>query len=79
MTVEIRKDIFDEDLAAELLAEEVDVAPDDRAQIEQNGLLSRLETVEELSQRPGGKNLVADRSTLGPRWFGIASPRRKTI
>ena len=42
-----------EDLAAELLAEEGDVAADDRAEIEQRRLRMRAQAGEELRQRLG--------------------------
>ena len=39
--IEIGEDVLDENLAAELLAEEADVAADDRAEIEQHRRLAR--------------------------------------
>ena len=39
--IEIREDVLDENLAAELLAEEADVAADDRPEVEQHRRLAR--------------------------------------
>jgi hypothetical protein len=37
VTIEVGKNILDEDLAAQLLAEEADIAPDDRAEVQKDG------------------------------------------
>src|SRR5690606_36205995 len=52
--LDIRRDILDADAAAELLAEEVDVAPHDGPEIEQDGTLASLQGGQELLQCLGG-------------------------
>src|SRR5207247_912646 len=50
VSIEIREDVLDENLAPELLAKERDVAADDRAEIEQDGQFARRETRQEFSE-----------------------------
>ncbi len=52
--IDVLEEILDDDLAAELLAEERDIGADDRAKIEQQRLRSRVETREKLGERLGG-------------------------
>ena len=54
--IEIGEDVLDEDLAAELLAEEADVAADDGPEIEEHRRLARREGRQELAERLGGEN-----------------------
>jgi hypothetical protein len=55
MTVEIREQIFNEDLAAQLLAEKADVAADRRPEIEQDRGLAAREARQEFPERLGRK------------------------
>src|SRR5688572_14596038 len=50
VTIQIREDVLDEDLASELLAEKTDVAADHRAEIEQNRRFARRERGQELPE-----------------------------
>ena len=79
--IEIRKDILDEYLAAELLAEEADVAANDRSQIEKQRLLTRRERLEEFGEGLGRENRIiggARRRSVGTG-VGIALARRETV
>ena len=60
VAIEIREDVLDEDLAAELLAEKADVAADDRPEIEQHRRLARRQRGEKLAERLGGENGIVD-------------------
>ena len=54
VALDVRGDVFDADPAAELLAEEGDVAADDRSEIDQHRVLAGLQAREELRQRLRG-------------------------
>src|SRR3954465_4035001 len=77
MAIEVREDILDENLAAELLAKETDVAADDRPEIEQDGRLLRGERGQKLPKGFRGKDGVVDRIRGGE--VRIGSTRRETI
>src|SRR5438874_1435666 len=49
--VEVGENVLDEDLAAQLLAEEADVAADDRAEIEEDRRFARGQRRQELAER----------------------------
>ncbi len=51
VAIDVTKQVLDEDLASELLAEEGNVRPYDRTQIEQDRLSVRLQAGEELRER----------------------------
>src|SRR5262249_55840313 len=57
MAIEIREQIEDIDLTAELLAEEIDVAAYHRSQVDQHGQLAGRQTAQEFPQRLGGKDI----------------------
>ena len=79
VAIDVGGDVLDANPAAELLAEERDVAADDRAEIEQRGVLARLQQLEELGERLGGiRGLVGDGgASLAPtRPRGRGGPRR---
>src|SRR6185436_4615420 len=49
--IDVLRQVLDEDLAAKLLAEEVDVGPDDRTQIDQDRLFARVQAGKKLPER----------------------------
>ena len=55
MPIDVLENVLDQDLAAQFLAEERDVGPDNRAKIEEQGLRSRVEAQagEKLGERLG--------------------------
>ena len=64
--IEVGEDVLDENLAAELLAEEADVAADDRTEIEQDGQLARRQRCQELAEGFGGENRIVGRTDAAP-------------
>ena len=64
VAIEIGEQILDEDLAAELLAEEADVGADDGPQIEEHGRLAAREARQELAERLGRKQRLGIRRRL---------------
>ncbi len=81
VTFELGVDVFDEDLAAELLAEEADVAADDRPEIEERRRLREVSDDEQLAQRFGGKQRLVHRrrrrddASLAVRFAALQSDR----
>ena len=77
--IEIGEDVLDEDLAAELFAEEADVAADDRPEVEQHRRLARRQRVRNLRSAlvaKTGSSTAAD----GRRGrVGVGSARREAI
>jgi hypothetical protein len=80
VAIEIREDVLDENLAPELLAEEADIAADDRAEIEQHGRLARREAGQEFPEGFGAENGIISRArlSLGTR-VGLVFPRSEAI
>ena len=58
IAIEIAEQIFEDDLAAETLAEKRDVRADDRSEVHQDRGLARCQARQKLSQRLGGKHLA---------------------
>ena len=50
MTVDVLRQVFHDDLAAQLLAKKIDVGADDRTEIEKNWLGARAQTGDETRQ-----------------------------
>jgi hypothetical protein len=81
MAIEVREDILDEDLAAELLAEKADVAADHRAEVEQHRELARGQRLKKFLKGFGGEKGILDLGrgeALGPN-LGVAPARRESI
>jgi hypothetical protein len=81
MTLEVREDILDEDLAAELLAEKADIAADHRPEIEQHREFARGERLKKFLKGFGGEKGILGLGrdeTLGPN-VGVALARRESI
>jgi hypothetical protein len=77
--VDVREEVLDEDLAAELLAEEADVAANDRAQIEHHGRGVRRESCQKLAECLGRKDRVVWRGRNGRRQVGTGPPGCEAI
>ncbi len=80
ITIEIGEQIFEDDLAAEALAEERDVRADDRPEVHQDRRFARRQGRQEFSQRLGGKRSgrrLRARRPEPPRRFVLccANPR----
>ena len=54
MLIDILEEVLDQNLAAQLLAEERDVGADDRTEVEQQRLRFRAQAREKLGERLGG-------------------------
>ena len=74
--VEVREEVLDEDLAAELLAEELDVGADDRPEVEQRRAPGAAQRREELPQRLGGHRRPRARPGPEPARLGSSAARR---
>ena len=81
VAIDVGKDVLDENLAAELLAKKADVAPDDRAQIEQDGRFVGRKARQELAESFRRENRILGRGrrgTTGP-FFRLTTARAKTV
>ncbi len=78
MAIEVGEDVLDEDLAAELLAEEADVAADDRTEIEQDRRFARRERLQKLAQRLRGEDRILDDPTEAAMGSGSRSADGET-
>src|SRR5206468_9608740 len=56
--IEIGEQILDEDLASQLLAEEADVAADDRTEVDEYRCFARRQARQELAQRLGREHRI---------------------
>ena len=80
MTIEIGEHVGNEDLAAELFAEEADIDADDRPQIEEHRRLPRGEAGQKFPKRFGGKKRIdRRRRRQRHRHFGFGFPRGNTV
>src|SRR5438270_88709 len=76
VAIDVGKDVLDENLAAELLAKKADVAPDDRAQIEQDGRIVGRKARQELAESLRREHLGLDAAVGTDRQHVIAQLNR---
>ena len=80
MPIDIGVDVLDEDFAPELLAEEVDVAADDRPQIEEDRRLTAGQRGQEFAESLRREDRVVPRQRRGgDTRLRVRTPRRETI
>ena len=79
VSIEIGVDVLDKDLAAELLAEEVHVAADDRSEIEQDRGFLRRQRRQEFSSALVEKTGSSTRERRRVRRLGVGTAWREAI